>query len=97
MTAFSPIVMFGSITLHPPIMTLSFMFGGVRGLLTGNLSLSMVLFGAMNTLFPILHPLLIVTWVCMLQFLPMMTFFPMSQKLPMRVPSPIRVLSPMTT
>ena len=97
MTEFSFTVMFGSIVTHPPMTTLSFIMGGVRHLLCGNLSFSKLLFGAMKTLSPILHSFEIVTCACMLQFLPMTTFLPMSQKLPMRVPSPILVLSPITT
>ena len=96
-TEFSPIVTFGSIVTHPPIITLLFINVGVRHLLWGNLSFKRLLFGPMKTSLPSLHSFDIVTWACIMQFLPMMTFFPMSQKLPMRVPSPIRVLSPMTT
>jgi len=96
-TEFSPAVTFGRIVTHPPIITLSFIIVGVRHLLWGNLSFSRLLFGPMNTLSPNLHSFDIVTWACIMQFLPMNTFFPMSQKLPMRVMSPIWVLSPITT
>jgi len=96
-TEFSPIVTFGRMTAHPPIIALFFTTGGVKHLLIGNLSLSRQLFGAIKALLPILQPLLIVTRACILQFLPIMTSLPMSQKLQMRVPSPIFVLSPMTT
>ncbi len=96
-TDFSPTVTFGSIVTHPPMTTLSFIMDGVRHLLCGNLSFSRLLFGPMNMLLPSLHSFEIVTWACIMQFLPMRTFLPMSQKLPMRVPSPIFVFSPMTT
>jgi len=96
-TEFSPTVTFGSIVTHPPMTTLSFIIDGVRHLLWGNLSFKRLLFGPMKTSLPSLHLFDIVTWACMLQFLPMITSLPMSQKLPMRVPSPIRVLSPITT
>jgi len=96
-TEFSPTVTFGSIVTHPPMTTLSFIMEGVRHLLCGNLSFSRLLFGPINTLSPSLHSFEIVTWACIMQFLPMIMFLPMSQKLPIRVPSPIFVLSPMTT
>ena len=94
---FSLIVTFGSIVTHPPMTTLSFIMDGVRHLLCGNLSFSRLLFGPMNMLLSSLHSFEIVTWACIMQFLPIRTFLPMSQKLPMRVSSPIFVLSPMTT
>ena len=94
---FSPIDMFGSIVTHPPITTLSSIMGGFRNVLFGNLSFSTLVFGPMNTLSPNLHSFDIVTWACIMQFLPITTFLPMSQKLPMRVRSPIIVQSPMTT
>ena len=96
-TEFSPTVMLGSIVTHPPITTLSLIMDGVRHLLCGNLSFSKLLFGPTNMLSPSSHSLDIVTWACIMQFLPMMTFLPMSQKLPIRAPSPILVSSPMTT
>ncbi len=96
-TEFSPTVTFGSIVTHPPMTTLSFIMDGVRHLLCGNLSFSRLLFGPINMLLPSLHSFDIVTWACIMQFLPIMTSLPMSQKLPIRVPSPIFVLSPMTT
>jgi len=96
-TEFSCTVTFGSIVTHPPMTTLSFIIDGVRHLLWGNLSFKRLLFGPMKTSLPSLHLFDIVTWACIMQFLPMITSLPISQKLPMRVPSPIRVLSPMTT
>lgn len=96
-TEFSPTVTLGSIVTHPPMTTLSLIIDGVRHLLCGNLSFSRLLFGPMNMLSPSLHSFDIVTWACIMQFLPIMAFLPMSQKLPIRVPSPILVLSPMTT
>lgn len=96
-TEFSPTVTLGSVVTHPPMTTLSFIMDGVRHLLCGNLSFSRLLFGPMKMLSPSLHSFEIVTWACIMQFLPMMTFLPMSQKLPMHVSSLIFVLSPMTT
>ena len=96
-TEFSLMVTFGRIVTHPPMTALSFIMDGVRHWLWGNLSFSMLLFGPMNTLLPSLHSFEIVTWACIMQFLPITTSLPMSQKLPIRVPSPIFVLSPITT
>lgn len=96
-TEFSFTVTFGRIVTHPPMTTLFSIIDGVRHLLCGNLSFSMLLFGPIKTLSPSLHSFEIVTWACIMQFLPMTTSLPMSQKLPMRVPFPIFVLSPMKT
>jgi len=96
-TEFSFMVTFGSMVTHPPMITLSFIMEGVRHRLWGNLSFSRLLFGPMKMLSPSLHSFEIVTWACIMQFLPITTSLPISQKLPMRVSSPIFVLSPITT
>lgn len=96
-TEFSCTVTFGSMVTHPPMITLFFIIEGVRHLLWGKRSFSRLVFGPMKTLLPSWHWLEIVTWACIMQFLPITTSLPMSQKLPMRVSSPIFVLSPITT
>jgi len=96
-TEFSLTVTFGSIVTQPPMTTLSFIMDGVKHLLCGNLSFSRLLFGPMNMLSPSLHSFDIVTWACIMQFLPIVTPLPTSQRLPIHVPSPIFVLPPITT
>lgn len=96
-TADLPTIMLGRMVAPPPMIAFSSIIGGVSKLLFGYLSFSRLVFGAMNTLLPILHPLEIVVCAWMLQFFPIITALPMSQKLPMHVPSPIFAPSHMTT